>query len=400
MTSSTVQTLGRGATTATSPATSRRATTAARATNGMSAPAAARRERLRRSDCSGIGLRRTRRGRGFSYLDEEGDAIKDPEVLERLRSLAIPPAWQNVWICSDPRGHLQATGIDAAGRKQYLYHPRWREHRDRQKFQKVVRFGSALPTLREQVAADLGASDEPTRARVLAGAVRLLDIGVFRIGSEEYADEDSGIGLATVRKDHVTVRADGIEFDYPAKGGIRRRLVIDDPAVGGLVATLRRRRGGGELLLAYRHGREWEHLRSDEINEYLKEKLGEDFSAKDFRTWNATVMAAVALGTDGTQATTKTARKRATDAAARKVAELLGNTPAVARRAYIDPRVFDRYQSGWTIAGALQEVADRESTDDRARATIEEAVLDLLADNTESDALERIEPVPVGAKSA
>ena len=159
---------------------------------------------------------------------------------------------------------------------------------------------------------------------MLAGAVRLLDIGVFRIGSEEYADEDSGIGLATVRKDHVSVRADGIEFDYPAKGGIRRRLVIDDPAVRGLVTTLRRRRGGGDLLLAYRRGRAWEHLRSDEINEYLKDKLGEDFSAKDFRTWNATVMAAVSLGADGTRAATKTARKRATDAAARKVARIAG----------------------------------------------------------------------------
>jgi DNA topoisomerase-1 len=369
-----------------------------RAVAGTTVTTPPRRERMRRSDCSGSGLRRSRRGRGFSYVDEEGDAIKDPEVLARLKSLAIPPAWEEVWICPDPRGHLQATGIDAAGRKQYLYHPRWREHRDRQKFQKVVRFGSALPTLRTQVAADLEASDEPTRSRVLAGAVRLLDIGVFRIGSEEYADEDSGIGLATVRKDHVTVRAHEIEFDYPAKGGIRRRLVIDDPAVRGLVTTLRRRRSGGELLLAYRRGGAWEHLRSDEINEYLKDKLGEDFSAKDFRTWNATVMAAVSLGADDTRATTKTARKRVADAAARKVAELLGNTPAVARRAYIDPRVFDRYQSGWTIAGALQEVADHETTDDRARATIEEAVLDLLADNTDSDALQRMTPAP--AKSS
>jgi DNA topoisomerase IB len=264
----------------------------------------------------------------------------------------------------------------------------------------VVRFASSLPTLREGVAADLAASGQPTRARVLAAAVRLLDIGVFRIGSEEYADEDSGIGLATVRKEHVTVQADGIEFDYPAKGGIRRRVVIDDPAVRNLVTTLRRRRSGGDQLLAYRTGREWEHLRSNEINEYLKEKLGEDFSAKDFRTWNATVMAAVALAVDGNHATTKAARKRATDAAARQVAELLGNTPAVARRAYIDPRVFDRYQSGWTIAGAMEAVADREVTDDQTRATIEAAVLDLLDDNTDSDAIDAIEPDPNHEKSS
>lgn len=359
------------------------------------------RERLRRSDCSGSGLRRCRRGRGFSYLDENGDTIKDPEVLDRLKALAIPPAWQEVWICPDPRGHLQATGIDGAGRKQYLYHPRWREHRDRQKFRKMTRFAQALPRLREQAAADLEASRSPTRERVLAGAVRLLDIGVFRIGSEEYAGEDSGIGLATVRKDHVTVRADEIEFDYPAKGGIRRRLVISDPLVRGLVATLRRRRGGGELLLAYReNGGEWVHLRSDAINDYLKDKLGEDFSAKDFRTWNATVMAAVTLAADARTAATKTARKRASDAAARKVAELLGNTPAVARRAYIDPRVFDRYQSGWTIAGALDEIADGRREDDEKRAAIEAAVLDLLADNTDSDAIERIEPSAAASRDS
>ena len=362
----------------------------------MTSTSSPRRGRLRRSDCSGTGLRRARRGRGFTYLDEDGDTIKDPEVLERLRALAIPPAWQDVWICPDPVGHLQATGIDAAGRKQYLYHPRWRAHRDRQKFKKMTRFAAALPSLREQVAADLAASDQPTRPRVLAAAVRLLDIGVFRIGSEEYADDDSGVGLATVLKEHVTVRSGEIEFDYPAKGGVRRRLVISDESVHDLVATLRRRRGGGDELLAYRENGTWEDLRSAEINEYLKDKLGEDFSAKDFRTWNATVLAAVTLAIDADTSGAKRARKRATDAAARTVAQQLGNTPAVARRAYIDPRVFDRYLSGWTIAGALPDAAGGEPVDDAGRAVLESAVLDLLADDTGSDALERIEPA-VGA---
>jgi DNA topoisomerase-1 len=353
-----------------------------------------RRARLRRSDCSSAGLRRVRRGRGFTYLDERGERIKDSEVLERLRALTIPPAWKDVWICPDPRGHLQATGIDGAGRKQYLYHPRWREHRDRQKFDKMLRFGGCLPELRRNVAADLR-GDEPTRERVLACAVRLLDIGMFRIGSEEYADEDSGIGLATIRKDHVTIHASSeVEFDYPAKGGLRRRMVIKDPLSLEILQTLKRRRSGGPLLLAYRDGSSWQHLRSDEINEYLKDKLGEDFSAKDFRTWNATVMAAVSLAADGRDATTKGARKRATDRAARQVSELLGNTPAVARRAYIDPRVFDRYLSGWTIAGALEDVAALDPADDRTRAHIDGAVVDLLTERTESPALENIDASP------
>jgi len=200
-------------------------------------------------------------------------------VLERLGALAIPPAWKDVWICADPLGHLQATGIDAAGRKQYLYHPRWREHRDRQKFDKVLRFGARLPKLRRRMARDLDGDGEPTRERVLACAVRLLDIGVFRIGGEQYADEDSGIGLATIRKDHVTVRADAVEFDYPAKGGLRRRLVVADPLTREVVQRLRRRRGGDPELLAYRAGRRWQHLRSDDINEYLKEQHQEMLAA-------------------------------------------------------------------------------------------------------------------------
>jgi DNA topoisomerase IB len=337
-------------------------------------------------------MRRRRSGRGFVYLDEHGRRVSDPEVIDRVRALAIPPAWNDVWICSDPLGHLQATGIDAAGRKQYLYHPRWREHRDRAKFEKIVRFGAQLPGLRRAVAADLEPG-EPTREGVLACAVRLLDIGMFRIGSEQYAEEDSGIGLATIRKEHVTVHGDTVEFDYPAKGGLRRRLAVEDPLSIDLLRRLRRRRGGGPELLAYRprdRGR-WQHVRSADINDYLKEKLGEDFSAKDFRTWNATVMAAVTVAADGGGATTKTARKRTIDRASRQVAELLGNTPAVARRAYIDPRVFDRYLSGWTIMGAFQDAGPLVPGDDRRRGRIERAVVDLLTDNTDSPALERAE---------
>jgi DNA topoisomerase-1 len=354
----------------------------------LSATNIAPKGRLRRSDCSGPGLRRQKRGRGFVYLDEHGDRIADPEVLGRLRALTIPPAWTDVWICSDPLGHLQATGIDAAGRKQYLYHPRWRERRDREKFEKMVRFGGSLPKLRRRVTADLEGS-EPTRTRVLAAAARLLDIGMFRIGSEEYADDEGGVGLATIRKEHVTVHDDGVAFDYLAKAGQRRRQLITDPASVEMLRVLKRRRGGGPQLLAYRTGRSWHSVRSEEINEYLKEILGEDFSAKDFRTWNGTVMTAVSLGTAGRDAATKTARKRAMDSAVRAVAELLGNTPAVARRAYIDPRVFDRYQSGWTIGAAIERLPSLDPSDDRVRRRIESAVLDLLVDNSDSPALER-----------
>jgi DNA topoisomerase-1 len=347
-----------------------------------------RRRRLRHSDCSGPGLRSVKRGRGFTYLESDGERIQDRSVLERLRSLAIPPAWQDVWICRDELGHLQATGIDAAGRKQYLYHPLWREHRDRQKFRRMEDFGRLLPRLRKRIAADLR-KDDLGREQVLAVAVRLLDVGMFRIGSEQYADDDGGIGLATIRKEHVSMHSGGADFRYPAKSGVQRAQTIYDPASLDVVRALRRRRSGGSQLLAYRNGRRWHALRSEEINEYLKHQLDEDFSAKDFRTWNATVMAAVSLASDGREAGSKTARKRAIDRSVRAVAELLGNTPAVARRAYIDPRVFDRYLSGWTIAGELEKLDRLDPADDRVRARIEAAVLDLLAENTGSPALER-----------
>lgn len=344
---------------------------------------ARRRPRLRRSDCSGAGLRRIRRGRGFSYVDAAGDPVKDPDELLRLKELAIPPAWEEVWICPDPLGHLQATGVDAAGRKQYLYHQRWRELRDRQKFDHMVDFAKSLPRLRKRVLVDLRA-DELDRQCVLACAVRLLDIGLFRIGSEEYANDEGGVGLATVTKNSVRIEQDEVVFDYLAKGGAHRVQAVQDPRSQAVVRGLKRRRGGGEQLLAYRHRGRWHDVRSEQINDYLKEQIGEEYSAKDFRTWNATVMAAVSLAADGRDATSKRARKRAIDGAVKGVADLLGNTPAVARRSYIDPRVFDRYLSGWTIGGALDQIGSLNGPDDRRRARLERAVLDLLHDDRAS----------------
>jgi DNA topoisomerase-1 len=351
-------------------------------------PATARLRRLRRSDCSTPGYRRIRRGRGFSYLNERGERLRDPEALLRIKELTIPPAWEQVWICPDPLGHLQATGVDGAGRKQYLYHQRWREMRDREKFQHMEDFARALPRLRRRVLAVLSEGDGLDQERVLACAVRLLDIGLFRIGSEEYADEEGGLGLATVRKENVTVADGTATFDYLAKSGVRRVQVVRDPPTVAVVQGLRRRRSGGPQLLAYREQGRWHGVRSAQISDYLKAQIGEQYTAKDFRTWNATVLAAVSLAADGRDAFTQRARKRAMDGAVRGVSEVLGNTPAVARRSYIDPRVFDRYLSGWTIGGELDRLGKLQGPDDERRDRLEHAVLDLLHDNRSSPAVE------------
>ena len=342
--------------------------------------------RLKRVDPSDAGIRRRRRGRGFEYLLPDGDRLTDRHVLARIKSLAIPPAWTDVWICPHPMGHIQATGTDAAGRKQYRYHDRWRERRDREKFDSMIDFARALPAMRKHVAKDL-AREGMGRERVLACAVRLLELGFFRIGGEEYAAGNDSYGLATMRKEHVTLDGDQLTFDYPAKSGQHRVQSIVDPAVAAVVRTLKRRRHGTELL-AYKRGRKWVDVKSDDINAYVKQVTGSAFTAKDFRTWNATVLAAVALAVSGPSAETKTGRERAIRRAVQEVARYLGNTPAVARSSYIDPRVFDRYSSGLVISGVLGEVADDPDLGG-IHGPVEAAVLDLVADR-ESDAIEKV----------
>jgi len=319
----------------------------------------------------------------------DGERIDDPEVLDRIRELVIPPAWEKVWICPYPLGHIQAVGTDAAGRRQYLYHQRWRERRDQEKFDEMLRFARALPRMRAITARQLKRK-EVNRERVLAGAVRLLDRGFFRIGTEGYADQNQTYGLATMQKRHVTLEEGGVlRFDYVAKGGKRRIQSIVDPDVYELVKALKRRRGGPELL-AYKNGRAWVDVRSDEINEFIKEISGEDFSAKDFRTWSATVIAAVALAVSGRAAETKTARKRAVARAIKEVSHYLGNTPAVCRASYIDPRVFDRYQDGYTIGGALDLLGDGADLGQPSfQGAVEEAVLDLLEEER-TDMIEKV----------
>src|SRR5947209_1375016 len=337
--------------------------------------------RLKRADCGGPGLTRRRRGKGFEYLDEEGHRISDAEVLERIGELRIPPAWEGVWVCPYPMGHIQATGMDAAGRKQYIYHARWRELQDKKKFDSMVRFAQALPHMREQVERDLH-GEGITRQRVLAAAVRLLDRGFLRIGGERYAEDNDSYGLATMRKDHVTVdRNDAINFDFTGKSGIRHvRYVVDAP-VAEIVRELKRRRGGGDELLAFRDedGR-WRDVKSPDIRAYVKETAGEDYTAKDFRTWAGTVLAAVTLAaTEPQRRARKTANKRMITLAVKQVAYFLGNTPAVARASYIDPRVLDRFRDGFTIEPVLIDLAEEPDIGQPAiQGRVEGAVLALI----------------------
>lgn len=267
--------------------------------------------------------------------------------MERIRQLAIPPAWREVWICPEPFGHIQATGYDEAGRKQYLYHERWQQRRAEKKFELVREFALSLPKLRRAITADLRRQGMP-RERALACAVRLLDLGFFRIGGEVYASENESFGLATVRREHITIKRTEVVFDFPAKSGQRRVQSIRDAAARRAIEAMHRRRSGPEDLLAYRAGREWVDVRSDDINDYIHEKVGDEFSAKDFRTWHGTVLAAVALaGEERPQS--EAAAKRAVSRAVNTVSEALGNTPAVCRASYIDPRVIDRFRDGTTI---------------------------------------------------
>jgi DNA topoisomerase I len=337
------------------------------------------RTRLRRVDCSGPGIVRRRHGRGFRYLDADGEPLDEPEVLERIHELVIPPAWDEVWICPYPGGHIQATGIDSAGRKQYLYHPRGRQRRDMEKFDDMVAFARVLPKLRKRVDAELEGDGELAYDRVCACAVRLLDRGFFRVGGEDYAVRNESYGLATMKKRHVRQRGDVLVFDYPAKSGKRRVQAVVDPTVAEVVGALKRRRGGGDELLAYKRGRRWADLRSEDINAWLKDATGEDVSAKDFRTWGATVLAAVALAVSDEARATKTGRERAIVRAIKEVAHYLGNTPAVARASYIDPRVLDRYREGKTIDYRLVAAASERNGDATAiQGPVEKAVLGLL----------------------
>jgi DNA topoisomerase IB len=311
-------------------------------------------------------------GKGFTYLDEHGDRL-DAEQVQRCKDLVIPPAWRDVWITPYANGHLQAVGTDDAGRKQYLYHPQWRASRDAAKFDRILGFGKALSKARERVFSDIGA-ETMSLERSCAVAVRLLDLGYFRIGNDVYTDTNGSFGLTTLRKDHVSKHGDALRFHFVGKSGVEHTIDIDDKAAIEALEVMRRRRGGGDELLAWKDGKQWRDLGASDVNDYIRGCFGIEATAKDFRTWHATVIAAAALAETDEPSQTKASRKRAVSSAMKEVSEFLGNTPTLARTAYVDPRVVEAYERGRTI-----KVRGTYDTADARQAALERAVLKLLA---------------------
>jgi DNA topoisomerase-1 len=314
------------------------------------------------------GIRRVRRGKGFRYLAPDGSVARDPETLQRIRSLAIPPAWTDVWICPLAQGHIQATGRDARGRKQYRYHPRWREARDETKYDRMVAFGLALPKIRARVEADLALPGLP-RPKVLAGVVRLLETTHIRVGNEEYARANGSFGLTTLRNGHVRVAGATLRFCFRGKSGIRHAVDLHDRRLARLVRRCQDL-PGEELFQYLDDDGAPRDIDSDDVNAYLQEVAGAEFTAKDFRTWAGTVLAAWELR-QCEPCTCKTQGQRRVVAAVEAVARRLGNTRAVCRKCYVHPAVIDAYLDG-TLPRELPAAATAGLTPE------EEAVLVLL----------------------
>lgn len=292
------------------------------------------------------GLARVRAGKGFRYVDADGKPVRDARTLARIRALAIPPAWRDVWICASPSGHLQATGRDARGRKQYRYHERWRQTRDETKYDKMVRFGEALPRIRARVAADL-ARDGLPREKVLATVVKLLQTTLIRVGNEEYARANRSFGLTTLRNRHVDVDGAEVRFEFRGKAGKRHRVAVQDARLARVVRRCQDL-PGHELFQYVGDDGEVRAISSHDVNEYLRAVTGADITAKDFRTWNGTLLAAEAL----LAAKARRPSARAVTACIATVAERLGNTKAICRKCYVHPAVIDAYLDG-SLARAL-----------------------------------------------
>jgi len=327
--------------------------------------------RLRRSNTSGPGFTRRRSGRGFSYRDADGRTVTDPELRARFAALAIPPAWTEVWIAPYPNGHIQATGTDAAGRRQYLYHPDWHTRQDRVKFARALELAESLPAARGYVTRSLRrapSSAEESRDRALAAAFRILDQGALRIGSERYAEENGSHGLSTLLRSHVQVIDDTVVFEFPAKSAQEWSSALVDPDVAGylrdqdrLVATVDPDYAADpdRLMLTWIDGDTVRTVSAADVNGFIKERTGNDFTAKDFRTLRGTAAAAVSLARSGASSGTR-ARSRTLARAMQAAAEVLGNTPAIARSSYVDPRVVDAYNTGRTIDPARAASAESE----------------------------------------
>jgi DNA topoisomerase I len=304
---------------------------------------------LTRVDPRSPGITRVRTSGEFSYLDASGVQVSDAETIQRIKALVIPPGWSSVWISPDPLGHIQATGVDSRGRTQYRYHQLWRAQRDEQKFAHMLRFADALPQLRMATLRDLR-HRQLNRDRVAASAVRLIDLGLFRLGGERYAELDHHYGAVTLEKRHVSLRRDGLGFDYVAKEGKRRTITVNDPAVRPTVRALARNDNGLEALFCFQEGSQWRPLHSHDVSAYVANHAGGHFTAKEFRTWNATVLMALLLATADLPSSARAA-KIVINASVRGVADWLGDTPAVARASYIDPRLITRYESDGRLAG-------------------------------------------------
>jgi DNA topoisomerase-1 len=330
--------------------------------------------RLRRTSPDQPGWTRRRAGTGFAYLDQHGARLPVDQA-RRVRDLVIPPAWRDVWVTPYANGHLQAVGTDDAGRRQYLYHPDWRTRRDAEKFERMLEFGAALSRARELVLNDLGREGMPLE-RACAVAVRLLDLGYFRIGNDVYAADNGSFGLTTLERRHVRRTQDRLVFAFVGKSGVSHRIEITDAVVIEALEVMRKRRAPGDRgLLAYQDGRSWRSMLPDLVNLYVRESTGIQATAKDFRTWHATVLAAAALAETPEPGLTAASRKRAVSGAMKEVSSFLGNTPTLARSSYVDPRVIEAYEDGRTIRGTTRRTYD---TPDARQAALERATLKLL----------------------
>ncbi|OUM43896.1 DNA topoisomerase IB [Arthrobacter sedimenti] len=304
--------------------------------------------RLRRSNTRRPGITRRRHGKGFSYRAPNGELLQDREQIERIRDLVIPPAWKDVWIAPYPNGHVQAMGTDDAGRRQYMYHPAWREQKDREKFDRALDFGAKLPSARRIITQHLR-SEGVARERAFAAALRIVDSGALRIGSAQYAEANGSFGVTTLLVEHCTIEGNVITFDFPGKSGQQWDTRLEDEDLARALRPMMEREDADTVLAYQSEDGKWHHVDGSQLNDFLRQVTGGPFTAKDFRTWQATVVAAMALAKEDLKATSRTARQKAVSATMKAVADHLGNTPTVARSSYVDPRLVDRFMSGEVI---------------------------------------------------